>query len=1312
MKKNNSDVNFVLKGRVVSDKDHNGIAGVVIKAVDSGSKKERERTISNEDGGFHFLFEVKDPSAACEVLLNLFDVNNKQLRGTEKAIPLRAVGEESYVELTVDDEEIQSHRANLRTIKPRFGRVFPAEKLNEIYSAINQFGNTSKKYFMSGGMRPGLTCPFPEMNDYDNILFDAWETIRGDVLAFDRFKNTLDTIAFSMSRRGGVKTSVDFQSEQWREFIDAKRNNNERARVKSRSGADSSPGGWLAGLLKRVWKWLTSAKPETREHRRVDNNPMMSLESTALLMLAADYIARKDDKLSNHYKNIVFTQLLEFSAVAPVYKTAHNALHGDVRSQADLRTMIEILGEDCGGPRPPLEGPGGLDVWDPTKALEPEVEGRLSCLDEMVENLASNIWAYRIDSMSPSDGCSGDTAILNGSEFQPGAEVRFVGPTIDSFVNATPTRVSDTEIEFVIPPGATYGPVSLYYPYRRGAYICGTLTSDAHRNVSERPTIFTGGEPRIDSITFLKDDMPFDPLSETVSPGDAITLVYENTRNAPVHIVQVFKTQIQIEDGRWAAPPVELDPYEFEGFNDPGRTTLLLPSTDFEVSTRITCVIALTNACGTKVRAPYFIVHRPAVISLTDIEVTQGIQFLNADEHMGNSSEVRDDNSVPLVANKRTLVRVFYKTDQLDTFNQGKSFGLSVSLRGYMDGKLLGGSPLAPFNEDNLFALNDTDPETQRGKLTTSANFLLPDEWTNPTRRTEDSGGELNQILDTPLRLVAELGIKHSEPWIRDTIDPDNDQFTLRGLRFNMASTMSVVVVRVKYTGPGNNDTDFPTLDECRTALILISRAYPTHELEVLLPLNADDRFLEVSEDLTADTDGQPGCGDAWGSLMFDLKWRAFFITGEVNSVWAGFLHPDIEFGDNKGCGGPTVGAVGVVAIPVGTARKSFEFRVSLQEFAHSYGISAHADESDSGFPDYDGSGNPIIGEFGVDVGSINTANLSDLDDLVINRIQFDFMKSDGGNWYSPFTFEQLMDWFCSTHEPGEVESSSALKLRPSSGEQIYISGSIDTRNNQVSINPIFHLPGKFTKRRGLPSGYEIVWLDSNGRVIQKVPIQRHGDEEDPLYIFERLPLIRAAKHLEIRDSNQTTIWKIDRADEPPTLQDLHLEKKEGRYMLTWRSGSRAEEIWCGVQLTCDDGENWSTLNRPEQIQTYSFDPSKFGGGEQCRLRVFVTDGFNTTHKETESFSLPIEPPEIHPVNFDSETEFFAGIVYNLKVQPVYILGVPHKTELTWYLNKKEIGKGRKIGISFEPGEQLIEVIPSGFEKAALTVSITVKEKK
>lgn len=123
---------------------------------------------------------------------------------------------------------------------------------------------------------------------------------------------------------------------------------------------------------------------------------------------------------------------------------------------------------------------------------------------------------------------------------------------------------------------------------------------------------------------------------------------------------------------------------------------------------------------------------------------------------------------------------------------------------------------------------------------------------------------------------------------------------------------------------------------------------------------------------------------------------------------------------------------------------------------------------------------------------------------------------------------------------------------------------------------------------------------------------------------------------------------------------DLELSKKGATRKLSWNVTCEGSEYWCGVEVTCDDGRSWRRLTELKRLQSFSYDISKIGGGEKCRFRDFVTDGLNTAYQETSSFSLPIPPPGIVPMNFDPKTKFAAGNTYQLKAQLVYALGMPH----------------------------------------------------
>lgn len=80
-----------------------------------------------------------------------------------------------------------------------------------------------------------------------------------------------------------------------------------------------------------------------------------------------------------------------------------------------------------------------------------------------------------------------------------------------------------------------------------------------------------------------------------------------------------------------------------------------------------------------------------------------------------------------------------------------------------------------------------------------------------------------------------------------------------------------------------------------------------------------------------------------------------------------------------------------------------------------------------------------------------------------------------------------------------------------------------------------------------------------------------------------------------------------------------------------------------GLAITYDDGVRWQRLAQALRDSSYSLDPSDLAGGDECRFSVFATDGFNTTYRDSKTFSLLIQPPMIVPLNFEENCEVLAG---------------------------------------------------------------------
>jgi hypothetical protein len=792
-------------------------------------------------------------------------------------------------------------------------------------------------------------------------------------------------------------------------------------------------------------------------------------------------------------------------------------------------------------------------------------------------------------------------------------------------------------------------------------------------------------------------------MTETVLPGETVSLIYENSPNAPRHSVDIRESQIRFDNGQFN-PSVSIQEFNtlFQGFDVPSHTNHQLPAMNYDRSTKITCELDLTNHCGTTHGSAYFIVHRPSTVSLTGIEVTQAIQFFRSDEIIPNQDEWQPDNSVPLIANKPTLVRVYANSNQIRSFNNGCTFGLDIKLRGFKDGRELANSAISAINSNVLFASSDNSVNFQKGNLASSADFLLPTNWITPSVAYYHP---IDQSL-IQLKLVAELGIRPYEPWQRDNIDLIDDTLTATGISFNSAISLKCILVRIAYEGPNHVSTDPPTHEECVKVLNDIVHAYPTADVEILLPAEIPPHALSGVQILQADlTDaGEGGCGIGWGRLLDLLSNIKHAHEEPADAIWVALLHPSIPTSVAGGCG-----AGGLAAFPVDQPK------VGMQEIGHAFGRS-HSFEDDNypeyGYPNF--SDNPVagddsIGDFGVDVGGFNSSPTWNNLRIYVPTNTADFMSYLGKpKWVSPYTYTALMRNFL--FDPlGDFLLRDSIAVNDRS-EQIVISGSINLRTNEVDLRPLYHQRRFKKNASGTPTDYFIVLLDKFEKILVKTAvIKLYESGTNFLRILQAVPFHKGVKHIEIRQ-NQETLTRISRRDKLVTISHLTLSEKGNTRRLKWKIEGQENGYWCGVELTCDNGRSWTRLSEIQAITSFSCDVTHFGGGEKCRLRVFVTDGFNTTYQETNTFSLPIKSPHIIPINFNSETEFIAGYSYELQVQPIYILGVPHQTELLWFLDDKEIGKGKRVSVQFEEGKHEIRIVPEKFKEAALVVQVIAKK--
>ena len=322
-------------------------------------------------------------------------------------------------------------------------------------------------------------------------------------------------------------------------------------------------------------------------------------------------------------------------------------------------------------------------------------------------------------------------------------------------------------------------------------------------------------------------------------------------------------------------------------------------------------------------------------LTINALEITQAIQTEN--------------NDVPLVANRPTVVRVY-----ADTTDAAASNNVSVTISATRDGAALAGSPLTVGPK-----AVSTDPA--RGTYNSTFNTLLPSSWLsgnvtlNVTVDSTNSVGESNETNNT----------------------------VSTNLTFNAVPALDLVIVPVRYTSPNGTTYPAPTQD---TISDWIMRAYPLHQINVTIHAP-----IEFSGDLGKNADWVKVLGAV--SLLRQSEVglnspKEYY--GLISGSWFGSGIVGVGYVGHR------VGA----SLDLGSKRQEMTGQVAGHEVGHNFGR-GHAPCGVSGDASYPYSGGSI-GQYGLDVSKSRVWSPNAPDKAK------DVMSYCGPQWISDYTYKAL----------------------------------------------------------------------------------------------------------------------------------------------------------------------------------------------------------------------------------------------------------------------------------------------------------------
>lgn len=307
--------------------------------------------------------------------------------------------------------------------------------------------------------------------------------------------------------------------------------------------------------------------------------------------------------------------------------------------------------------------------------------------------------------------------------------------------------------------------------------------------------------------------------------------------------------------------------------------------------------------------------------------------------------------------------------------------------------------------------------------------------------------------------------------------------------------------------------------------------------------------------------------------------------------------------------------------------------------------------------------------------------------------------------WISPYRWQNLYNSLGIVGLLSAEEIEAVLQqIEPS---VYYISGQVN-RDGSGSLDPVLVQPGLLTPDI-LPGDFSVNVLDAGGNVLQQTPFSAVFEdvEGEPLetvsFSFE-VPAVAGAARIQLTRSGRL-LDEIVVSSNPPAVtvqQPNGGETWSGLQTVQWAaSDPDGDELRFSILYTPDNGASWYPVAGDISGTSYEIDTAALPAGTNARLRVIVTDGFNTAQDDSDGvFTVPaVAPgrgPDVRIILPDAEGVLPANtpILFRGGASDVEDATIPDESFI-WSYNGTPFGTGREVTIS----------LPQGLQEVTLTVA-------